>query len=95
MVARDPATRSPMRVAEAGPWWDDESTTQADAVLSPTEEEVEAAEAELSDSGAVRVLVQRAARGQLAAEGLPVTRVTVAMRALHLLRAREHVEASA
>lgn len=93
-VARDPATLSPMRVAEAGTWWDDQSTTPAGPVLTPTNEDVAAAEAELSDSGGVRVLVQRQARAQLAAENLPVTRATVAVRALQLLHARRQAEAS-
>ncbi len=95
-VARDPATRSPMRVAEAGPWWDDDDTPPRDgAIPRPSKEEVEAAEAELSDAGGIRVLVQREARAQLASDGLPITRATVAVRALQLLRARDHVGASA
>jgi hypothetical protein len=86
LVAADPATRSPMRLAEAGPWWD-EPTTNArlsdDVVV-----ELAAMEAELADSGGLRILLQRQARDQLAAEGVPATRTTVTRRAFELLQGR-------
>lgn len=84
-VAADPATRSPMRLAEAGPWWDEPVATSA---VSDTDvAELAAMEADLADTGGLRVLLQRQAREQLAAEGQPVTRTTVTRRAHELLRA--------
>ncbi len=84
-IARDPETRSPARVAEAGPWWD--------ATILGSDLRLEAAELaelewRLSESGGLRPLLQAEARRQLADEGLPVTRHTVARRAAALLEAR-------
>ena len=81
-VAADPATRSPMRVAEAGPWWDGRSTQPRDTAL---EEEVLAAEQRLADIGGLRVTLQRRARAELASEGAAVTRASVALRSVALL----------
>ena len=73
-----------MRLAEAGPWWDlaeprlDEEATAA---------EVQRAELLLGEVGGLRVVLQKRARSQLAQEGRPVTRSTVALRALNLLEA--------
>lgn len=86
LVAADPATRSPMRLAEAGPWWD-EPTANAQHSDDGVDE-LDAMEAELADSGGLRVLLQRQARDQLASEGMPATRTTVTRRAFELLRAR-------
>lgn len=93
-LAGDPETRSPMRLAEAGPWWDGAPVADSRAVL-PSKEEVASAEAELEDAGGLRLLVQRQAREQLAAEGRPVQRATVAIRALDLLHARQRAEVTA
>jgi hypothetical protein len=85
MVAADPATRSPMRLAEAGPWWDEpvaRETASGDAA------ELAAMEADLCDAGGLRVVLQRQAREQLGAEGAPTTRATVTRRAHALLAAR-------
>ncbi|MDX6244773.1 MAG: hypothetical protein QOE76_2496 [Frankiales bacterium] len=98
--AADPATRSPMRLAEAGPWWDltiatspiDPSETGAGSESTP----LEVAEAELAEADGLRVVLQRQAREQLAAKGAPVTRVTVLRRAHQLLlqkRDRQEVPA--
>ncbi|MGV1009839.1 MAG: hypothetical protein ACOYBY_14700 [Dermatophilaceae bacterium] len=81
-LARDPQTRSPARVAEAGPWWD--------AAVLGTDLRVDARELvdlewRLSETGGLRPLVQAQARRELAAEGLPVTRRTVAQRACSIL----------
>jgi hypothetical protein len=94
-VAADPVTRSPMRLAEAGPWWDLAATTpggklsgQAEDVVSDqdgTRLPLEVAEAELAEADGLRVVLQRREREQLAAEGAPVTRVTVLRRAHDLL----------
>jgi hypothetical protein len=84
IVAADPTSRSPMRVAEAGPWWDDAAPQREVAASSG---EVERAEAELGEIGGLRVVLQKQARSQLAAEGRPVTRSTVALRSLALLQA--------
>lgn len=84
IVAADAESRSPMRLAEAGPWWDlaeprlDEEATAA---------EVQRAELLLGEVGGLRVVLQKRARSQLAEEGRPVTRSTVALRALGLLEA--------
>ena len=92
-VAADPATRSPMRLAEAGPWWDEPA---AATVVSDVEvTELAAMEAHLADTGGLRVTLQRQARDELAAEGIPLTRATVTRRAHALSRARHLDEAGA
>jgi hypothetical protein len=79
-VAADPATISPVRVAEAGPWWDRPDTdTSADDV------ELADLEARLAELDGQRLLLQRQAREQLTADGLPVTRATVIRRACDIL----------
>lgn len=78
-LAADPATRSPMRLAEAGPWWDTPPTPQVDP------DAVAAAEAALDDVPARRPGLQATARQQLLDEGIPLTRSTVVIRAAHLL----------
>jgi hypothetical protein len=106
IVAADPLTRSPMRLAEAGPWWDltaaeagsDLPSQVADVGRDQDGDRVplEVAEAELAEADGLRVLLQRRAREQLAAEGAPVTRVTVLRRAHQLLvqtRPRQEVPA--
>jgi hypothetical protein len=101
-VAADPATRSPMRLAEAGPWWDiaqphgldsrsgsagkDEANAADERVL------LEVAEAELIEADGLRIVLQRQAREQLGAEGKPLTRVTVLRRAHQLLIATRERE---
>ncbi|BEP13932.1 hypothetical protein acdb102_22430 [Acidothermaceae bacterium B102] len=93
-VAADPATRSPMRLAEAGPWWD--LTQPAPDAEGPNSDEngparktdrvpLEVAETELVEADGLRVVLQRQAREQLTAEGTPLTRVTVLRRAHQLL----------
>ena len=79
-VAADPDTRSPARLAEAGPWWD----APPDDQPCPTAD-LSALQAELDKVGGLRVQLQRTARQQLAAERLPVTRGTVITRAIELL----------
>jgi hypothetical protein len=103
-VAADPQTRSPMRVAEAGPWWDQEwrhpsgpSDVDAQRRATPRDAQdvltarnaisVQQAEAELAETDGLRVHLQRTAREQLAAEGAPVTKITVLRRAHDLLMA--------
>ena len=53
----------------------------------PSSAEVEAAEEELIEAGGIRVRLQRQAREQLRAEGAPLCRATVAVRACALLHA--------
>jgi hypothetical protein len=65
-----------------GHWWAS-TTTGADAP-----DDLADLEAILSEVGGVRVVVQRQARAQLAAEGIPVTRRSVARRAVQLLDAQ-------
>jgi hypothetical protein len=80
-VAADPITRSPGRLAEAGPWWDQPPT-------SDSTEDLGGMVAELDEADGRRVALQREARTQLAAEGLPLNRVSVLRRAHALLRAQ-------
>ena len=54
---------------------------------TPSSAEVEAAEEELIEAGGIRVRLQREAREQLRAEGAPLCRATVAVRACALLHA--------
>lgn len=83
-VAADPATRSPARLAEAGPWWD----------LPPTDaaceqEDVSALETELTR---LAHLLQRQARADLREAGMPIIRATVMTRSVELLRTRSDVQ---
>ena len=95
VVASDRNSRSPMRVAEAGPWWD--TTTRADLhAASPgtdpgTGTHLARMEADLAEADGWRVALQQQARKELSAEGLPLTRTTVTERAWALLRqVRDH-----
>jgi len=81
-VAHDPETRSPARVAEAGPWWD-AAVLGADLRVDATQ--LADLEWRLSETGGLRPLLQAQARTELAGEGLPVTRTTVAQRACSIL----------
>lgn len=85
-IAADPETRSPARLAEAGPWWDQPIPTSA-----PDERAVALDELEhrLDDLGGGRPAVQAQARRELAAGGLPVTRSTVTRRACDILDRRQ------
>ncbi len=81
-VAADPATRSPARLAEAGPWWDQPDPTEA----QPTADvDLTALEVELDAVDGQRLALQRQARQQLTAERQPVTRLSVIQRAVELL----------
>ena len=87
-LAADRETRSPMRLAEAGPWWDQPPPPP------PELEGVDLAalEAELDDIAEHRPALQAKARDELAAEHLPVTRSTVTARAVQILhRSRQEV----
>jgi hypothetical protein len=87
-LAADRETRSPMRLAEAGPWWDQPAPT------APELEGLDLAvlEAELDDVAGQRPALQARARAELAAEHLPVTRATVTARAVKILhRSRQDV----
>ncbi len=82
-VAADPATRSPARLAEAGPWWD-----PAEVPAQPNQgasADLHALEAELDAVGGFRIQLQHAAREQLRSDRQPVTRGTVITRAVELL----------
>jgi hypothetical protein len=87
-LAADRETRSPMRVAEAGPWWDQPPPPppELDGV------DLAALEAELDEVAEQRPALQAKARQELASEQLPVTRATVTARAVHILhRSRQEV----
>jgi len=90
VVAADPETRSPMRLAEAGPWWD--TDTAPPSPPSDGDTDLAALEAELDDVAEHRPALQAQARQELAAERLPVTRATVTVRAVQILhRSRQEV----
>ncbi|BEP13968.1 hypothetical protein acdb102_22790 [Acidothermaceae bacterium B102] len=101
-VAADPATRSPMRLAEAGPWWDvtpiamppDGESIEGEDPAEGRNDQIplEDAEAELVEADGLRILLQRRAREQLTAEGIPLTRITVLRRAHQLLLATRERE---
>ena len=80
-VAADPKTRSPMRVAEAGPWWDETPAAPDDGDA----EGLRAMEAALLESDGIRIELQLQARRALQAAGLPITRDAVTRGAYHLL----------
>jgi predicted transcriptional regulator len=87
-LAADRDTRSPMRLAEGGPWWDQPPppVPELDGV------DLAALEAELDDVADQRPALQAKARQELAAEHLPVTRATVTARAVQILhRSRQEV----
>ena len=87
-LAADRETRSPMRMAEAGPWWDQPPPPppELDGV------DLAALEAELDDIPEHRPALQAKARAELADEHLPVTRATVTARAVQILhRSRQEV----
>jgi hypothetical protein len=81
-VAADRRTRSPVRVAEAGPWWDTPAPARTDDVpdddLTPLEDR-------LAELDGHRPALQARARAELADEGLPLTRDTVTRRAVQIL----------
>jgi len=80
-VAADAQSRSPMRVAEAGPWWD---SAAHDSPSYPAEDLADL-ELRLDDTDGLRVRLQAQARAELTAEGVPLTRTTVTRRACELL----------
>lgn len=84
-VASDSCSRSPMRVAEGGPWWDEVPPSASGTALAA---EVAAAESALAELGGLRVVLQREARETLAFRGLTVNRSTVALEAQALYRKR-------
>ncbi|MCU1691882.1 MAG: hypothetical protein JWM64_973 [Frankiales bacterium] len=77
-VAVDPASRSPLRVAEAGPWW------VGVVEDTPTAEQLVVWEHALDELDGQRVLLQRRAREELRNEGVRATRTTVLARAAAL-----------
>jgi hypothetical protein len=102
IVAADPNTRSPMRLAEAGPWWDDAAAAHQATSQQATADDsragvapLEHIERELAEADGLRVHLQAKAREQLRAEGAPVTRATVLRRAHALLQRQPHREVAA
>jgi hypothetical protein len=81
-VARDPESRSPARVAEAGPWWD---TPPLGVDQAMDAHELAELEARLAETDGLRPALQAQARAELTAEGMPVIRSTVARRACAIL----------
>ena len=79
-VAADPKTRSPMRVAEAGPWWDETPDAPTDDAGG-----LRTMEAALLEAGGIRIELQLQARRALEAAGLPITRDAVTRGAYQLL----------
>jgi len=81
-VAQDPESRSPARVAEAGPWWDIAALGAGQAMDA---HELAEMEARLAETDGLRPALQAQARAELTAEGMPVIRSTVARRACAIL----------
>jgi len=81
-VAQDPESRSPARVAEAGPWWDTQTPGAGQAMDA---HELAEMEARLAETDGLRPAIQAQARAELTAEGMPVIRSTVARRACAIL----------
>jgi len=71
-----------MRVAEAGPWWDE--TPDSDRADNDVED-LRAMEAVLLEAGGARIQLQLQARRALQAAGLPITRDAVTRGAYQLL----------
>ena len=67
-----------MRLAEAGPWWDESPT-------APVHGELGAMDQALAETGGARIALQQQARKELKADGVPVTRDAVTRRAYELL----------
>jgi hypothetical protein len=86
-VAADPASRGPMRVAEAGPWWDEPTATHeaTDDASDPNGVDLRAMELALLEAGGVRIELQTRARRALEEAGVPVTRNAVIRGAYRLL----------
>ncbi len=79
-VAADPETRSPARVAEAGPWWDEVVDEATHDFAGQSDMELR-----LDEIGGQRPHLQAQARAELAVDGLPLTRATVTRRACEIL----------
>ncbi len=89
-VAGDPASRSPMRLAEAGPWWDEaDNPVVVRQPEADTDDGVAECEARLDALDGGRVALQREARQSLASQGRPVTRASVLHEACRLLAQRQ------
>lgn len=88
-VAADPLTRSPMRLACPGPWWDDGGDVSAVTAGEEEHGELAALEARLLEADGRRIWAQQHARADLTDRGLPLTRLNVARRACELLDAAE------
>jgi hypothetical protein len=84
-IAADPTTRSPMRLAEAGPWWDQPTGAQAIGAAGNSEE-LARLDKLLDDTDGLRHVLQAQARQQLSDEGTPATRLEVMRRAASLLK---------
>ena len=69
-----------MRLAEAGPWWD-----QADEPDPADEQELAAWNAQLDELDGRRPALQAQARAELESEHLPLTRSSVTRRAIEIL----------
>ena len=87
-VAADPTTRSPMRLACPGPWWDEASFVES-AVGYDDRGELDRLEARLLEADGRRVWAQQPARADLAQRGEALTRLNVARRACELLDGAE------
>ena len=79
-IAGDRNTRSPVRLAEAGPWWDTPAVTTND-----DQDKLADLEQRLIEVGGQRPALQAQARAELTHEGAPLTRDTVTRRAIDIL----------
>jgi hypothetical protein len=87
-VAADPATESPRRVADDGPWW----TQAAGRRRAELAAELRAIGEEPDATDGLRPRLQALAREQLAAESRPLTQEAVLRRAQQLLRVHQWAE---
>jgi hypothetical protein len=84
-VAADPTTRSPMRLACPGPWWDQASSAEPAGRHDDRGCELDRLEARLLEADGRRVWAQQRARADLSERGEALTRLNVARRACELL----------
>jgi len=85
MLAADPTTHSPTRLACPGPWWHTNASGPRPQPSPAEAAEQDALEARLGDADGARVWAQQQARAALTARGQPVTRLAVARLACTLL----------
>lgn len=87
-VAADPGSKSPMRVAEAGPWWDEPPRNVVDDE-GANGIDLRDMERALLEAGGVRIELQMQVRRALEEAGVRVTRAAVILSTNRLLLDRQ------